>query len=154
MVSETGLHPFLKELKLNLTKSEKCLRSFILLTADLTKKRQCQNSRSATRPNILTKCSVRDSANQIMLYPLKDDFQEVVDHTISITGNPVVDVHIDYFGNEVGTFTHTQPHQELIIDSRLVVMTHSRLMPDNTAEPAEQWQALAALRTDPKYIDF
>jgi transglutaminase-like putative cysteine protease len=97
---------------------------------------------------------VRDSANQIMLYPIKDDFQDVADHIIRITGNPQVALHNDYFGNEVGTFTHAQPHQELIIDSRAVVSTKPRAMPADTLPPEEQWKALEQLRNLPKFIDF
>ncbi len=33
--------------------------------------------------------TVRDSANQIMLYPLKDQYQEVLQQQIVITGNPI-----------------------------------------------------------------
>ncbi len=72
---------------------------------------------------------VRDSANQFMLYPLKDAHQEVLHQTIKITGDPQVSVHRDYFGNEVGTFTHSQPHQQLVIDSRLDVVTKIRTLP-------------------------
>src|SRR3954471_23834435 len=82
---------------------------------------------------------VRDSANQIMLYPLKDIFQEVLEHSIWVTGYPMIAIHHDYFGNEVGTFTHSHPHQELVIDSRLVVITHPKVMPADTAATAEQW---------------
>ena len=38
---------------------------------------------------------VRDSANQIILYPIKDIYQEVLKHEVIITGNPVVDTFID-----------------------------------------------------------
>src|SRR5882757_7946378 len=85
---------------------------------------------------------VRDSANQIMLYPLKDAFQEVLEHTLWITGYPMVEVHHDYFGNEVGTFTHTQPHQELVIDSTLVVVTIPKVLPADTAAVTDQWKSL------------
>ncbi len=37
---------------------------------------------------------VRDSANQFMLYPLKDAHQEVLHQTIKITGDPQVSVYI------------------------------------------------------------
>jgi transglutaminase-like putative cysteine protease len=97
---------------------------------------------------------VRDSANQIMLYPLKDDFQEVLEHTIWITGSPMVEIHHDYFGNEVGTFTHAQPHQELIIDSKLVVLTKPRTLPDDTTPSEEQWKELEKLKARPTFIDF
>ena len=97
---------------------------------------------------------VRDSANQIMLYPLKDEYQEVLQQTISITSDPQVYIHNDYFGNEVGTFTHSQPHQELIIDSRLVVVTKPRILPEDTASVADQLSELIKLKSQPAFIDF
>src|SRR5882762_3883878 len=89
---------------------------------------------------------VRDSANQFMLYPLKDAFQEVLQQTIKISGDPQVSVHQDYFGNEVGTFTHSQPHQELLIDSRVVVVTRGRALPTDQEPAGEQWKALEKLK--------
>ena len=97
---------------------------------------------------------VRDSANQIMLYPLKSEYQEVVQQSIKITGEPLVNVHFDYFGNEVGTFTHSQPHQELLIDSRLVVTTKNKTLPDDQESVKAQWETLEKLRNQPVFIDF
>jgi transglutaminase-like putative cysteine protease len=97
---------------------------------------------------------VRDSANQIMLYPLRDEYQEVSEHRILITGTPQVQRHTDYFGNEVGTFTHAQPHRELTIDSSLVVVTKPRNTPGDEAEPSEQWKALEPLKNNVRFIDF
>ena len=97
---------------------------------------------------------VRDSANQFMLYPLKDAHQEVLHQTIKITGDPQVSVHRDYFGNEVGTFTHSQPHQQLVIDSRLDVVTKIRTLPTDQEPVEEQWKALEKLKGHPAYIDF
>ncbi len=97
---------------------------------------------------------VRDSANQIMLYPLKDEHQEVVSHLIKITGDPQVNIHHDYFGNEVGTFTHSQPHQELQIDSRLVVVTRSKALPEDHEPASEQWTILEKMKGQPMFIDF
>jgi transglutaminase-like putative cysteine protease len=97
---------------------------------------------------------VRDSANQIMLYPLKDQFQEVPEQSIWITGYPMVEIHLDYFGNEVGTFTHSQPHQELVIESRLVVITTPRIFPDDTIPVSDQWNELNQIKYLPQYIDF
>ena len=64
---------------------------------------------------------VRDSANQIILFPIKDEYQDVVKQELNITGHPIVDTHIDYYGNEVGSFTYSEPHSMLIINSRLTV---------------------------------
>ncbi len=97
---------------------------------------------------------VRDSANQIMLYPLKDEFQEVLQQSISITGDPQVHIHTDYFGNEVGTFTHSQPHQELTINSRLIVVTKPRTLPEDTMSPEDQNKELIRLKSQPEFIDF
>lgn len=98
--------------------------------------------------------TVRDSANQIMLYPIKDAYQEVLQHDLLITGDPVVDSYIDSYGNQVGTFTHARPHQELVIDSKVVVETISRAMPDDSISQDVQWLELETLRNQTEYIDF
>lgn len=98
--------------------------------------------------------TVRDSANQIMLYPLKDQYQEVLQHQIIISSNPVVNIHRDYYGNEVGTFTHAQPHKELDIDSRLAVETKHCPVPEDTIDPQIQWAEFENLRYQMEYIDF
>lgn len=97
---------------------------------------------------------VRDSANQIMLYPVQDAYQDVVQHQITISGSPVVDIHEDYYHNKVGTFTHASPHRELTIDSNLIVVTLLRALPDDAPENEVQWQQLAALKHDIAFIDF
>ena len=98
--------------------------------------------------------TVRDSANQIMLYPLKDLYQEVLQQNIAITGNPVVNVHRDYYGNEVGTFTHAHPHKELSIDSRLLVETKYRPEPEDTTAQDVQWAELEKVKNKIEFIDF
>ena len=97
---------------------------------------------------------VRDSANQIMLYPLKDSSQGVLQHDIRISGEPVVSIHHDAFGNEVGTFMHAEPHTRLIIDSKLLVVTNPIQPPMDNASAREQWQSLDAIRWQVPYIDF
>jgi len=97
---------------------------------------------------------VRDSANQIMLYPIKDEYQDKLEHTIGITGNPIIDIYYDYFGNEIGTFTHSMPHHELIIDSRLLVQTTPKILPQDIAPVVEQWKELDAIKFQVPYIDF
>jgi transglutaminase-like putative cysteine protease len=98
--------------------------------------------------------SVRDSANQIMLYPVQDPFQSVLQHTIHVTGNPMIELHIDIFGNDVGTFTQVHPHRELVIDSYLLVNTKPRAIPTDDQPAAVQWQALESLRHHIDFIDF
>ena len=59
---------------------------------------------------------VTDSANQFMLYPVWNEFQETISHSIVITGNPVVNIHQDYYQNRVGTFTQARLNDSLVID--------------------------------------
>jgi transglutaminase-like putative cysteine protease len=97
---------------------------------------------------------VMDSANQIMLYPLKDDFQEVQHQQIFITGQPYIDVFKDYYGNEIGSFMNIAPHTELRIDSTVSVLTRPRLLPADDQETTTQWNHLEEIKYILPYIDF
>ncbi len=97
---------------------------------------------------------VRDSANQIILYPIKDVYQEVLQHSIQISGNPEVEIHQDYYGNEVGTFTHSKPHSELVIDSRLLVVTKPQPLPVEKLPKEDQWGLYMQIANQVPYIDF
>ena len=97
---------------------------------------------------------VRDSANQIILFPIKDQFQDVVKQELTITGNPQVDTHIDYYGNEVGSFTYSEPHNVLTINSKIWVVTKHRTLPVSDIFPAQQWEDLKRLQFVVPYIDF
>lgn len=98
--------------------------------------------------------TVRDSANQIMLYPIRDNHQEVLQHSIQVTGNPMIHIHTDYFGNQVGTFTYAYTHRELVIDSQLMVLTKTRALPEDKTPAADQWRELENLKWRIEYIDF
>ncbi|WP_295770606.1 transglutaminase family protein [uncultured Mucilaginibacter sp.] len=97
---------------------------------------------------------VRDSANQIILYPITDVAQEVLKHDLTITGNPVVDTHIDYYGNQVGSFTYLEKHSRLVINSEVLVVTHPKELPADDIAADEQWQMLASVQFIVPYIDF
>jgi transglutaminase-like putative cysteine protease len=96
----------------------------------------------------------RDSANQIILFPIKDEYQDVLKQEITITGHPVVDTHIDYYGNEVGSFTYSEPHSNMVISSKILVSTRHRPYPVNAIFPAQQWEDLKPLQYTVPYIDF
>jgi transglutaminase-like putative cysteine protease len=72
---------------------------------------------------------VRDSANQLMLFPVKDAYQSVQSQHISITNEPVLEMYTDYYGNEIATFTNRAPHTELRIDSNISVTTRPVPLP-------------------------
>ena len=97
---------------------------------------------------------VRDSANQVILYPIHDEYQDVLKQELIITGHPVVDSHIDYYGNEVGSFTYSDPHSILAITSKVLVVTKHRPFPVNDIFPSQQWEDLKPLQYMVPYIDF
>lgn len=97
---------------------------------------------------------VRDSANQIILYPVKDEYQKVIKHDITISHHPDVEVFKDYYGNEVGIFTQTEPHHELKIVSSICVETTPRPLPTDSLPPAAQWELLETIRYDVAFIDY
>ena len=97
---------------------------------------------------------VRDSANQVLLFPLQDEHQQVLKQDLKISGDPSLDVFKDYYGNGVGTFMHAAPHTELLIDSKIEVITKTRLMPDDEIPAEKQWYELESIRFTVPYIDY
>lgn len=98
--------------------------------------------------------TVIDCTNQLMLYPIHDQWQNVMEHELRITGNPLVEVFLDYFGNKIGVFSLVKPHQELVIESTIHVATSPVETPADNLPAAEQWKELR--RTDETYpnMDF
>lgn len=97
---------------------------------------------------------VRDSANQIMLYPVKDEKQEVQSQRLTITGEPFVEEYTDYYGNEAGSFMNISPHKELRIDSNIVVITKAIRYPTDETPIGQQWDHLIQIKNVVPYIDF
>ncbi len=97
---------------------------------------------------------VRDSANQIILYPLKDEYQEVLKHEIKVTGEPHVDIYKDYYGNQIGSFTTPQSHNELVIDSTIEVITKPRPLPENNNSREDQWNQLLQAGLQVNFLDY
>ncbi len=97
---------------------------------------------------------VYDSANQIILYPVNDDYQEVQSQELDITGNPLISLHADYYGNKIGTFSVREPHYYLEIISNIRVITKSRPFPEDTIFSGEQWNELQKLQKIMPYVDY
>lgn len=97
---------------------------------------------------------VRDSANNIILFPIVDIYQDVLKHDLIITGNPQVDTYVDYYGNEVGSFTYTEQHDLLVINSQVSVSTHPRPLPTDDVASVTQWDELYSIKYIVPYIDF
>jgi transglutaminase-like putative cysteine protease len=75
---------------------------------------------------------VIDSTNQIKIYPFTTPAQQVLQHDVSITGEPIVNMFSDYWGNKTGVFCLTEPHHQMSIDSRLVIDVLENYEPDLT----------------------
>lgn len=98
--------------------------------------------------------AVRDSANQIMLFPIKDEYQELHSQRLTITGEPSVEMFKDYYGNDVGTFMNIAAHTELKIDSIINIITKPRIFPPDDVAIEEQWNQLNNLKNIVPFIDF
>lgn len=97
---------------------------------------------------------VRDSANQIILFPIKDDHQKVIQHDLHISGSPDVDIFIDYYGNEVGIFTQKDQHTQLKIFSKVSVETTAKPLPQDDVFLSEQWNTLENIKNEVEFIDY
>jgi transglutaminase-like putative cysteine protease len=89
-----------------------------------------------------------------MLYPIKDENQEVQSQRLTITGEPFVEQYKDYYGNEAGSFMNIAPHTELRIDSNIVVITKSIKFPTDEIAIELQWDHLNQIKYIAPYIDF
>ncbi len=69
---------------------------------------------------------VIDSANQIKLYPIQDEFQKILEHRVQVSASPTIHTIKDYFGNVTGFFSVLVPHEHLVIDNFLAVETFLR----------------------------
>ncbi len=97
---------------------------------------------------------INDSANQIMLYPIEDQHQKVIEHQLKITNNPLIETYKDYYDNTVGSFTNPGVHSALVIDSQLTVITYPQMLPEDFTPQKQQWDELQKLRYQLPYINF
>ncbi|MBX3241167.1 MAG: transglutaminase family protein [Chitinophagaceae bacterium] len=66
---------------------------------------------------------VRESINEIKIYPYQCTEQETLQQEVEITANPKLELFTDYWGNKSGAFSMLQAHRLLIIESRLLIRT-------------------------------
>lgn len=66
---------------------------------------------------------VKESINEIRIFPYQCPEQEVLRHNLMITGNPIVHTFSDYWNNTSGTFNLLSAHKQLTIESKLIVRT-------------------------------
>ncbi|MBB4800801.1 transglutaminase-like putative cysteine protease [Flavobacterium nitrogenifigens] len=74
---------------------------------------------------------IKESINEIRIFPHHFENQEVLQYQILITHNPDVDISEDYYGNRVGNFNVLDAHTEMTIESRMLVrVNHSLKIPE------------------------
>lgn len=66
---------------------------------------------------------VKESVNEIKIFPFKCPEQEILQHDLLITGQPEIQTFTDYWGNKSGNFNLLPPHKVLTIESKLLVRT-------------------------------
>ena len=99
---------------------------------------------------------VRESANQIKIFPYAHPAQELKNQNIKITGDPTLDLFADYWGNTAGSFMVNEPHKELIIDSQLIVGVELQANMNHpvSASKFTDWDLLRGAVSDLKMLDF
>ncbi len=98
--------------------------------------------------------TVIDCSNQVMLYPINDSLQIVKSHELKITNDPDVEIFTDFFENKIGVFSVVEPHNELTIQSDIVVSTTPVIVPVDNVEPTLQWEELSKMCGIFPYMDF
>ena len=74
---------------------------------------------------------IKESINEIRLFPHNFENQDVLQFQLSITKNPEVAISMDYHGNRVGNFNIMEAHSEMIVKTKLLVRTtHSQKIPE------------------------
>ena len=97
---------------------------------------------------------VVESANKILLYPFNDMNQQLVNHKLTISGNPDVFTYLDDFNNRVGFFTYTPPHKVLIISSEAEILSKKIIHPEDEKNASNQWKLTEELGNSIDYIPF
>jgi transglutaminase-like putative cysteine protease len=74
---------------------------------------------------------VKESVNEIRIYPFASHEQEVLYHELNITDQPDVLLINDYWGNQAGMFNLMSPHKLIVIESKLIIRTLGKPEPLN-----------------------
>jgi transglutaminase-like putative cysteine protease len=84
---------------------------------------------------------IKESINEIRLFPHHFKDQEVLDHQLLISHDPEIEYFRDYYGNRVANFNNLEAHNEMTIESRMTVrVSHSLKIPEFEDVTAEELQ--------------
>ncbi len=82
---------------------------------------------------------IKESANQLKVFPLVNDEQEILNHELEISSNPGLNKFVDYWGNTGAFFTILFVEKELMIDSKLIIRVKPRVKLSNLQSVKEDW---------------
>jgi transglutaminase-like putative cysteine protease len=98
---------------------------------------------------------VRESANQIKIYPLQRTGQTTSSHIVRISNDPLVHLFYDFRGNATGWFMVNSLHDFLEIESRLIVQTSPENLQWLHQSNVQEWAAFkTTLQTDIQLLDL
>lgn len=86
---------------------------------------------------------VKESVNEIKIYPFADSSLEVLHHEVNISGQPDILIIKDYWGNRAGLFNLVSSHRELVIESKLIARTLT-----SSVSPADNKASLDELKKE------
>lgn len=72
---------------------------------------------------------VKESVNEIKIFPYACPEQEVLSQELIVTGQPDVQYFNDYWGNKTGSFNVLAQHNKMMIESKLVIRTTGDAQP-------------------------
>lgn len=85
---------------------------------------------------------VKESVNEIKIFPYTENAQETLHHQVNITNHPEILMVQDYWGNRLGMFNLMASHRELMIESKLIVRTLGSSIPmENNIAGLEELRA-------------
>lgn len=74
---------------------------------------------------------IKESINEIRLFPYNFDNQDVLDYQLFISNDPEIEYFRDYYGNRAANFNNLESHTEMVIESRITVrVNHSLKIPE------------------------
>jgi transglutaminase-like putative cysteine protease len=73
---------------------------------------------------------IKESINEVRLFPHNFENQDVLQHQLLITNNPEIIISKDYYENQIANFNILEAHDEMIIESKMLVrVNHSLKIP-------------------------
>ncbi len=98
---------------------------------------------------------IKESANQLKIFPLNIEEQEILSHELEITGNPLLNKFVDYWDNLGAFFTILYVEKELVIDSKLIVRVNPRIKLTDIASVNSDWKLYKTEHiNDLKFLDY